>query len=215
MNKKTIAIIALALAVAILAASTAILAVKYFKQETRYPVTEFKQSGFTAPIFQPLYFSGAVEKADKIVVGKVTEIGPSQNATYDFNYGSTSLTEYFKYITISVETVVKGDEDLKTVQYKEYGGQFVNVNRDGTASVECFVPSNYSGSLALGDEVLIFLNKDGEYLNPETLIFVDGNKITLSTYLIPDSIPHETEEGTGKTIWLSNYIDAIKEELNK
>ncbi|WP_273123345.1 hypothetical protein [Bacillus weihaiensis] len=109
-----------------------------------------------------------VNTADIIVYGKVkTKDKPKKNK---FTIGSDEKAEIVEEVKtgvqIKVKKSIKNDQDLKVINYIEDGGEI-----DGIT----YMPEE--GLLEKGEEVIIFVNKEGYAWGPQSVIRVNNGKV--------------------------------------
>lgn len=209
MNKKIIITVCAVLVLALLVTGSVLL---FFpeKAPTEIAVREHNKTPILAE--WPGYdFEGAIEEAHRIIIGTVA--AKSETKKQEGYAGNILVREYYKDVTIDVESVLKGDADLETVNYIEPGGEIITINADGTASINDY---EYEGipTLAVGDRVLLYLTEKGNFLSPLTLFVInpDDTISVSSEVLTPDTLL-KSQSHYMETYDLDDYVGAIKDYL--
>lgn len=138
-------------------------------------------------------FEEAINEANTIVYGTAGERGETK--LREGAEGEGTL-DFYREIPITIKELLKG-EGSGTVIYKEFGGE----TEDTVYTLRDFVP------LEAGKEYILFLDKDGFSLPPNTLIPVEDGAV--STAFVPDSALDENGEAP-ESIPVDDYIAMIQ-----
>lgn len=210
MNKKIIITVCAVLVLALLVTGSVLL---FFPEKIPTEIAVREHNVMPISALWPSYdFEETIDKAYKIVVGTVTAKSETKvHKGYD-DSNRVLIREYYKDVTIEVESVLKGDADLETVNYIEPGGETITIREDGTASINNW---EYSGvkTLTVGDRVLLYLTEKGNFVNPETLFLVEpDDTISISSTLLPNTM-RKSQSYYMETYDLDDYVDAIEDYL--
>ena len=211
MNKKVIITVCSVLILALLVTGSILL----FSQEktpTEIAVREHNVTPISA-LWPGYDFEGAIDTAYKIVVGTVAAKSETKvHEGYD-DSNRILVREYYKDVTIEVESVLKGDPQIETVNYIEPGGETITIREDGTAAINDW---QYSGvkTLAVGDRVLLYLTEKGNFVNPYTLFLIESDDtISVSSDLLTSNKTRKSQSHYMETYKLEDYVDAITNYL--
>jgi len=215
-NNKLILVIMSTLVVAVVVMGSALVLSSNRNVESEkaeIPVSEYYTCEVSA-LWPGYSFEEAIDTADRIVIGKVTNKSETKkNEGYD-DSGKLLVREYYKDVTIEVESIVKGTLDTNSINYVEPGGEMITIRDDGTASVNNW---EYSGvrRLQVGERVLLFLKEKGTALSPAT-VFVISNEgsINVSSDILPATKTRKSQSHYMETYKLNDYLAEIKEYID-
>lgn len=210
MNKKIVITICSVLVLALLVTGS-ILLFSPEKSPTEIAVREHNVMPISA--LWPSYdFEEAIDKAYQIVIGTVTAKSETKKHEGYDESNKILVREYYKDVTIEVESVLKGNLKIETVNYIEPGGETITIRADGTAAINNW---EYSGvrRLAVGDRVLLYLTEKGNFVSPETLFLVESDDtISVSSTLLSNTM-RKSQSYYMETCNLEDYVDAITNYL--
>lgn len=189
-RKITISIIILALCVLMAAVLFALVAQEEAQDETVTTVdSTVEKEEVLLGCIDWMYssFEAAMENAEIIVYGRVVEEGEMLE---DDSLG----LKYHRYDTVEVIETIRGAEGQDTITFHEWGGETEDaIYRWDTVKL-----------VDIGKEYIFFLDSDGKYFDPTTVVPVNGEVVT--TRLYPGN-----EDGYAKEIPLETYLEATRE----
>lgn len=120
----------------------------------------------------------AISRSSTIVYGKVVSKGETLTHESQLSNGDI-LTEYYRNVSIEVIDLIKGENDLDFVEYKEMGGVVgsVTYQYEGLKFAES------------GEHILLFLNENNVAISASGVMILDSeNKISVAKAMIPNDV---------------------------
>ena len=140
-------------------------------------------------------FERSAKYAKTIFLGKVVSKGDSQCYLH-LAYGQEPYHICYHGVQVEVIEVLKGEPE-DTVLYRELGGETPTAVYD-------FVGLPV---VSPGETYLFFLNSQGFFLSPDTLILVEDGMVTPTHYMLP---PAQRQLEKPLSLPLEEYLNALR-----
>ena len=188
---------------AFLLLSAGIFTTIHFIQANQKIPTEEKRITTIYPIWVWYDIDSASEAATTIVYGT---LGPKGELKW--NMGTSSKgnpTERYREAEIQVIQMIKGDMDAETVHYWELSSE--------ETEDRIYV---YDGAIALeeGKDYLFFLNKNGAYLSPATVMEVDENGVVIPPWDMKIESELQARSDESLPVSLEDYLAEVQKNLD-
>ena len=188
---------------ALLLLSAGVFATVHFVQANQKIPTEEKHIHTIYPIWVSYNIDSAAEEATTIVYGTLgskSEIKWNEKALSK----SGKPLERYREADIQVIQMIKGDMDAETVRYWELSSE----ETEDTIYV-------YDGAISLeeGKDYLFFLNENGAYLSPATVMEVDENGVVIPPWSMKIESEMQARSDESLPVSLDEYIAEVQQNL--
>ncbi len=143
------------------------------------------------------------EEAQWIVHGTVIEKGETFLRKWE-PVTEDSVDHAYTPYTIEVIDCLKGTIDGDTIVY----------NADGGETETAIYLDDGGGEVAVGDEVLIFLNEVGVSWGAQGVYVVKGGAVTVSSHILPNQMLSEGEAVQSYQVDVDDFIAFVRESVD-
>ena len=189
---------------AFLILSAGIFATVHFVQANQGIPTEEKHIHTIYPIWVSYNIDSAAEEATTIVYGTLGTKGEVKWNEKTLSKSGKPLERY-READIQVIQMIKGDMDAETVHYWELSGE----ETDDAIYV-------YDDAICLeeGKSYLFFLNENGAYLSPATVMEVDENGVVIPPWSMKIESELQARSDESLPVSLEDYLAEVQKNLD-
>ncbi len=187
---------------AFLLLSVGVFTTVHFVQANQKIPMEEKQIHTLYPMWIRYDIDSASEAATTIVYGT---LGAKGELKWDEKVLSNGKPlERYREAEIQVIQMIKGDMDAKTVHYWELSSE----ETEDTIYV-------YDGAISLeeGKDYLFFLNENGAYLSPATVMEVDENGVVIPPWSMKIESELQARSDESLPVSLEDYLAEVQKNL--
>ena len=177
----------------------------HFVQTSQEISTERKLIHPISPIWIGYDIDSASEAATTIVYGTLGPKGEVKRNEMTLSNGELYVLERYREAEIQVIQMIKGDMDAETVPYWELSSE----ETEDTIYV-------YDGAISLeeGKEYLFFLNENGAYLSPATVMEVDENGVVIPPWSMKIESELQARSDESLPVSLEDYLAEVQKNLD-
>ena len=174
-------------------------------QANREIPTEEKIVSHISPIWIGYDIDSASEAATTIVYGTLGPKGEVKRNEMTLSNGELYVLERYREAEIQVIQMIKGDMDAETVHYWELSGE----ETDDAIYV-------YDDAICLeeGKSYLFFLNENGAYLSPATVMEVDENGVLIPPWSMKIESEMQARSDESLPVSLEDYLAEVQKNLD-
>lgn len=189
---------------ALLLLSAGVFATVHFIQANQEIPTEEKIVSHISPIWIGYDIDSASEAATTIVYGTLGPKGEVKRNEVTLSSGTVKVAERYREAEIQVIQMIKGDMDAGTVPYWEYS------NEETEDKIYVY---NDMVFLEEGKDYLFFLNENGAYLSPATVMEVDENGVVIPAWSMKIESEMQARSNESLPVSLDEYIAEVQQHL--
>ena len=177
----------------------------HFVQTSQEISTERKLIHPISPIWIGYDIDSASEAATTIVYGTLGPKGEVKRNEMTLSNGELYVLERYREAEIQVIQMIKGDMDAETVHYWELSGE----ETDDAIYV-------YDDAICLeeGKSYLFFLNENGAYLSPATVMEVDENGVIVPPWDMKIESAAQARSNHSLPVPLEDYLAEVQQNLD-
>ena len=177
----------------------------HFVQTSQEISTERKLIHPISPIWIGYDIDSASEAATTIVYGTLGPKGEVKRNEMTLSNGELYVLERYREAEIQVIQMIKGDMDAETVHYWELSGE----ETDDAIYV-------YDDAICLeeGKSYLFFLNENGAYLSPATVMEVDENGVVIPPWDMKIESELQARSDESLPVSLEDYLAEVQQNLD-
>ena len=177
----------------------------HFVQTSQEISTERKLIHPISPIWIGYDIDSASEAATTIVYGTLGPKGEVKRNEMTLSNGELYVLERYREAEIQVIQMIKGDMDAETVHYWELSGE----ETDDAIYV-------YDDAICLeeGKSYLFFLNENGAYLNPATVMEVDEDGVIVPPWDMKIESELQARSDESLPVSLEDYLAEVQKNLD-
>ena len=189
---------------AFLLLSVGVVTAVHSTQANREIPKEEKIVSHISPIWIGYDINSASEAATTIVYGTLGPKGEVKRNEVALSSGTVKVAERYREAEIQVIQMIKGDMDAETVPYWEYSNE--------ETEDKIYV---YSDMVFLeeGKEYLFFLNENGAYLSPATVMEVDENGVVIPPWSMKIESELQARSDESLPVSLEDYLAEVQKNL--
>jgi hypothetical protein len=177
----------------------------HFVQTSQEISTERKLIHPISPIWIGYDIDSASEAATTIVYGTLGPKGEVKRNEMTLSNGELYVLERYREAEIQVIQMIKGDMDAETVHYWELSGE----ETDDAIYV-------YDDAICLeeGKSYLFFLNENGAYLSPATVMEVDEDGVIVPPWDMKIESAAQARSNHSLPVSLEDYLAEVQQNLD-